>query len=468
MHIVLSFFSTRPVEGLERNHAGYAQAHGYEHVVVDGTSVFGERQGVLHRYHAIYQQLLRLPDGGLLLVLDAFSVVYAPHDLAAVAQGHDAVVSSQGQEVALPTPSGMILRATPEIRERVRALVLRLSRWAMYLPDCTAMAEVELLGQAFPVHPFHERLRSGHFASVQTVWQNGSALDSLHDAAPLVAHNAPEWERRDGLWRPSPSYDFRYVQALLEEASARASGTPLRPAQASEAAARAERAPALHLNEGAQIAFVTLHTHHIAGYADLHERSLSAYCRRHGYAYHAYREAPGFLPGDLRASAGNWAKAHLVRHHLPQHEFVFWIDADILAVDQAQPVEPLVADREFIIGTDHCAWPVNSCMFGLRRTPAMQHLADRMCERIESTPDRSSVYASGGDQQLIMETLMEFGMIDARHVVDAMTLGVSPIYATRSHRFVHFPAQLNHYRAVTMAVWDRWSTRACGDGPAAA
>ena len=63
MHIVLSFFSTRPVEGLERNHAGYAQAHGYEHVVVDGTGVFGERQGVLHRYHAIYQQLLRLPDG---------------------------------------------------------------------------------------------------------------------------------------------------------------------------------------------------------------------------------------------------------------------------------------------------------------------------------------------------------------------------------------------------------------------
>jgi len=467
MHIVLSFFSTRPVEGLERNHAGYAQAHGYEHVVVDGTGVFGERQGVLHRYHAIYQQLLRLPDGGLLLVLDAFSVVYAPHDLAAVAQGHDAVVASQAKDSPLPTPSGMILRATPEVRERVRALVLRLGQWAMYLPECAAMAEAELLGEAFPVQPFQDRLRNGHFASVQAVWPTGHALDALHDAAPLVVHNAPVWERREGLWRPSPGYDFRYVQALLEEASARARGTPLHAAQAWEAASRAQRAPALHLNEQAPIAFVTLHTHHIAGYADVHERSLAAYCRRHGYAYHSYRAAPGFLPEGLRASAGNWAKAHLVRHHLPQHEFVFWIDADILAVNQALPIEPVIEGRDFVIGTDHSAWSVNSCMFGLRRTPAMQRLAERMCETIEAVEDRSSVYASGGDQQLIMLTLMEAGMVDARHVVDAMTLAASPAYATRSHRFVHFPAQLNHYRAVSMAVWDRWSTHAGGDGPTA-
>ena len=48
-------------------------------------------------------------------------------------------------------------------------------------------------------------------------------------------------------------------------------------------------------------------------------------------------------------------------------------------------------------------------------------------------------------------------MIDAHHIVDATTLASSPVYATRDSRFVHFPAQHNHYRAVTMRVWDRLS-----------
>ncbi|MCA3794110.1 MAG: hypothetical protein IOC66_17705, partial [Burkholderia sp.] len=71
--------------------------------------------------------------------------------------------------------------------------------------------------------------------------------------------------------------------------------------------------------------------------------------------------------------------------------------------------------------------------------------------------DRSSVYASGGDQQAIYVELLESGMIDARHIVDATTLASSPVYATRDSRFAHFPAQHDHYRAVTMRVWDRLS-----------
>jgi hypothetical protein len=29
-----------------------------------------------------------------------------------------------------------------------------------------------------------------------------------------------------------------------------------------------------------------------------------------------------------------WAKLHLMRRHLREHAFLFWIDADILAIDQ--------------------------------------------------------------------------------------------------------------------------------------
>ncbi|MBN3777301.1 hypothetical protein G3O06_06975 [Burkholderia sp. Ac-20345] len=46
------------------------------------------------------------------------------------------------------------------------------------------------------------------------------------------------------------------------------------------------------------------------------------------------------------------------------------------------------------------------------------------------------------------------GMIDACHIVDSVTLASSPIHGTRDSRFVHFPAQHDRHRTMTM--------RACG------
>ena len=66
--------------------------------------------------------------------------------------------------------------------------------------------------------------------------------------------------------------------------------------------------------------------------------------------------------------------------------------------------------------------------------------------------------ASGGDQQVLNEILIDEDMLNAKHVVDAISLGTSPIYATTQHRFVHFPSQINHYRAATMRIWDEKST----------
>ncbi|KWI54509.1 hypothetical protein WT72_18070 [Burkholderia pseudomultivorans] len=454
MHSVLTLLSHRPVDGLVANHERYARRHGYAHAIVDGTHVYGERQQVLHKYHAIARQLVAMEQGAVLLVLDPFSVVYSPHPLPDVAHGYDAIVTTQASRSSLPAASGMIFRNTLEVRERLRALIATLGAWAMHMPERRHDCEATLLAQCFPPLPFDVRLENGHFASAQTVWFDGLAIDSIAGAQPLVAHHAPEWRQVDGAWVPAVDYDFRYVQALVDDAERFQRGEHPDAMGEWRAAQQRPREPERHVNPGARIAFVSLHTSPIAGYGDLHEENFVRYCTRHGYAYHAYRTPPAFLPDGVDA---NWAKLHLIREHLPHHDFVFWVDADILAIDQRQPVDSVIAARDFVIGTDHTAWAVNSCMIGVRNVAPMRALVERICARIESFDDRSSVYASGGDQQAIYVELLESGMIDARYIVDAMTLAASPVYATRDSRFVHFPAQHNHYRAVTMRVWDRLS-----------
>ncbi|WP_239483332.1 hypothetical protein [Burkholderia sp. MS455] len=76
--------------------------------MVDGMHVYGERQQVLHKYHAIIAQLVAMEPGALLFVLDPFSVVSDQHALPDVARGYDAIVTTQTSKSSLPAASGMI------------------------------------------------------------------------------------------------------------------------------------------------------------------------------------------------------------------------------------------------------------------------------------------------------------------------------------------------------------------------
>lgn len=462
MTVVLSLLPTLPVPGLVENHARYAKTYGYQHIVVDGTHIYGERQQVLHRYHCIYQQLLSLDDGELLLVLDVFSVVYTSHLLEAVAQGYDYIVSLTNPDRPTPpnlaNPSGMIFRGTSEIREKFYALLQDVSKWALYLAKEGWQCEAELLGAIFPALDFRGHLSSGYFPCIQIQWRaaethNVTIMDSLRQAQPLVASHTPEWLQKEGQWHSVFDYDFRFVQALLIEAQTQNDAEHSVFDEFAKAS-QTSLAPEVHLNPDADIAFVSLYTPNIAGYGMLHERSLLRYCERHGYGYHVYHGSPGFIPESVTA---NWAKAHLIRHHLEQHQFTLWIDADILAINQTSGVEDLLLNRDFIVGMDHTAWAINSCIFGARNNAQMQAFMARLCQRIENVQDKSSVYAGGGDQQVLNEILIDEDMLNSKHVVDAISLGTSPIYATTEHRFVHFPSQLNHYRAVCMRAWDEQS-----------
>lgn len=463
MPVVLSLLPTRPVPGLVENHTRYAQTHGYQHTVVDGTHIYGERQQTLYRYHCIYQQLQALKDGELLLVLDVFSLIYSPHPLEAVAQGYDSVVSFTNPDMPqvpdMANSSGMIFRSTPEIREKMYRLLQELGRWAMHLAEQGQKAEAQILSNAFTPISFRFPLKNGYYPCIQVLWRTSDsnssfAFDSLKQVQPLIASYAPDWRQVHGVWAVNADFDFRYVQALLFEAQAQLT-IPRDFKTEFELAALIPLESEVHLNPEADIAFVSLYTRNITGYGMLHERSMLRYCERHGYGYHVYHDSPQFIPESVTA---NWAKAHLIRHHLAQHQFVLWIDADILAIQQASGVEHLLSGRDFIVGMDHTAWAMNSCIFGARNTPEMIAFIDRLCQRIESVEDKSSVYASGGDQQILGEILADEGMLNAKHVVDAISLGTSPIYATAQNRFVHFPSQVNHYRAAAMHTWDEKST----------
>ncbi|MES2530319.1 MAG: hypothetical protein V4636_04740 [Pseudomonadota bacterium] len=451
MPTVLTTLATRPVRGLVENHAAYARQYGYTHHVVDATHVWGPRQPVFFRYHAIYHHLLQLPEGSLLLVLDQFAVVYAPRSLEESFDGLDTLLCAEADNDALCNTSMLLLRNIPSVREQMRRLVDHISHWAVLILEDNDLPENALVNHVFATRPCSQPLPNGIYPNVQMTSPAGSYHESLHQVRPLVVNDAPSWYLREGRWVPRLDYDFRGVQNLVDEAAALAAGQ--RPPHIALSEAAAPPGDELHLNSGADIAFVSIYTPNIASYGRIHEESLARYCLRHGYGYHLYRKVPAFV-GEL---TGSWAKPHLMRRHLAQHTFLLWIDADILAMDQSLPMEPLIGDRKALVGNDHTAWNMNSSIVGVRNTPAMHALIDDVCQQIEAAPDRSSVHANGGDQTYFARAFEARGLITQAQVVDALSLDAPAIYATTGSRFVHFPTQHAPLRAASMHAWNQWS-----------
>ncbi|MEZ2352531.1 hypothetical protein [Caballeronia sp. RCC_10] len=103
----------------------------------------------------------------------------------------------------------------------------------------------------------------------------------------------------------------------------------------SQSESQAVDTPYQALNADSPIALVVLYTPNIRAYGEIAERNLRRYCARHGYALHAYRDAPQEAGQN---ASGNWPKPWVLRRHLPAHEWVVWIDADVLVIDQSTPL----------------------------------------------------------------------------------------------------------------------------------
>lgn len=452
-HAVLSLLGNRPVDGLVDNHRGYATLHGYTHRLVDSLHVWGPRQPTLFRYHAIYHELLKRPPDGLLLVLDQFAVAYGGQPLDLLMDGRDHLVGAQSSNDALCSTSMLVLRNTPTERERLRRLILDVAKWAMRIGDDVDAPEALLLGRFYTPQPARTTLPNGITANVQANWPSAHYYDQLDALRPFAANDAPSWFQSNGRWECDLTFDFRGVLNLVQDVAATRTGQP--PPWRSIAALELPAEPAeLHLNPDAPIAFVSLYTHHVASYGRIHAANLARYCGRHGYGYHLYRGVPAFVPEGI---PGSWAKAHVMQRHLQAHAFVFWIDADVLAVDQSVRMEPLIEGRDTLVSTDHTAWPMTSSMVGVRNTPAMHALVEDVRHRIELADDRSTVHANGGDQTYFTWAFDERGLITEACVIDSLSLDASPIYATRHSHLVHFPTQFNPFRAASMALWERWS-----------
>lgn len=412
------------------NHRHYAFAHGYRHEVVemaDGPD--GPQLQALYRYERLLDALRRLPEGALVLLLSENAAIVHPVPLPRLMQGRECLLVATSAPTA--QPNVQFWRNTPASRATVATLLARCRLGG----DLPFDGESALLAP-LPALPWHQSVDG-----LCAVMATGPNVDPRWSVVPTFAvsldaatHSPPELgivpRFREVLFSHINDCQLHARQPFVFPDS------PPVPAE--------DRST---FNPGHPVALVTLYTPGIACYGHIAELSLRRYCARHGYTLHVYRDIP--RETGLQAT-GNWFKPWLLHGWLAHHEWVVWLDADVLVADPDRPLAPMLDGRDCLLARDIGQWPFNSGIMAFRRTPANLAMLAALMERIAAMPDRSSVYAGNGDQFHFICAMREHHLLEHARIESPLLINTPWFMRANDSFLVHYFGMWTHMRALMM------------------
>ncbi|OLL30760.1 galactosyl transferase GMA12/MNN10 domain protein [Burkholderia sp. SRS-W-2-2016] len=428
--IVLSHFY-RDAPASLANHRYYAASRGYRHEWVDASAMTDRLQlRCLYRYEVLLGTLRRAADGELVLLLSEDAAIVEPVALDTLMQGRDWLLVTIGAH-PLPQVDVQIWRNTAAVRERVLQLVKRCR-----LGGAALESEAELFAQ-FDTHHYMQTIDG-----VCPVMQTGFNFDPAWSRLPTFAvsiDDATDDPRQKGA---CPRFRNVLVEQINWHQRTRA---PLFSRVASGVCDSAGRST---YNPGRPIALMMLYTPNIGIYAGIAERNFRRYCELHGYTLYVYREIPREIGLD---ASGNWFKPWLLHGYMEHHEWVVWLDADVLIGNMEQKLEPLMEGRDLLLAHNVGQWAFNSGVMGFRRTARNATMLHELMGDIGRLHDTSSVYASDGDQLYFIRSLERSGQLDDAALLDLVALNTPWQFRRPDSFIVHYYGMWTQMRALMMA-----------------
>lgn len=449
MPLCLSFFSRGLDESVLRNHAYYSQLYGYHHTFVEADHVAHPALRDSYKYSQILSHLRGLEEGELLFFLDDNSVVFRPIALERLMDGRDLMVVDGPAADGFPAKllmNMLLVRNTAANRELLHQLLV---------DSCTVITlQIERMDEASVLRPAGGVLECNSVVADTHVNVTYRTIGWYHSTVFVVALGPLPMARPDGRPMDYMLHDMNMQAFITRQVNgALMHGTPVLQPAAYPALAET---PYTGINTGARIAVVSLYGNDIHSYARVSEHNVRRYCERHGYAYHVYRGIPKELD---QAVNGTWIKPWVLQRHMADHDWIIWVDADTLFLNQAKKLEPLLEGRDLLLAKDIGGWSINAGVMGFRNTPRNVDILSRIWDQLTAVEDRSGVHVSRGDQYYINVLLTEDGLIGADNVLDNLAINTPPHLFRNDTLLVHFVNLGEPYRSAYMADVDAMSKR---------
>lgn len=211
-------------------------------------------------------------------------------------------------------------------------------------------------------------------------------------------------------------------------------------------------------NPGKKIAVVSLYTKNIADFAVCSENSIREYCEKQGYTFYVYREAI-----DSGASP-NWSKARAILNHIDDHESIVWMDSDTIVYNTEKrfedilarcvPIKKVIACED--IGANNKKLKKGSMLnSGVVIFRNHQYTKNIITRWMNFDGDKSSLYASGGDQEILCDVLKKSDSWGHNCKIFPMnTFNTEPRMIDEDTFIVHFMAYPYELKKIFMNYWN--------------
>jgi hypothetical protein len=435
MVTLVSCFYDRNAHFSRTNHKAFCERMNVSHIDESISSCAGSHElGLLFKYQMISERLARAADGELFIFASEHALFVRFHDFAQIMEGRDSLVTKGHFGI---NSEMFVIRSNEENRAIARKLAARCRE---YYSFGEFVKEAELL-EAFPNVADWDHLNG--VIPIASMW-SGQHPDLI--GSPVIAVSLIYTPQLYSKYGPR----WRAVFARHLNACHTAGDSPLfdipTPAHCDSNDAVSVYQP------GRPIAVVMLYTPNIADYARFGEASLRAYCERHGYTFYQHRDVPADFQ---REACGNWSKPFLLDKYLPHHEWIFWIDADILVTNPDMKLETFCAGRDRVLTADICGWRLNSGVMGFRQTEDNVRVLQRILARVHETEDVTHTFSSNGDQAVFMEELMSHGLCpenDSPELINFRELNTPWYYADPATFLCHFHGLSAQMRRLFMSM----------------
>lgn len=370
----------------------------------------------------------RTPDAHIVLLLTEHAAIVRPVPLSHLIGDRDFLLISTSGEA--PQPNIQIWRNTATSRSRLADVVMQCK-----LGGQSFTGEARLLAQLDSV-PWHATI-DGLCAAMYT----GPNIDPRWSVVPTFAISVDDETHSPVDMGSIPRFRdtlFAHIDECMGGARSYFA------IDWSDSIPLDERST---FSPGRSIAFVTLYTPEIDVYAHIAEMNFRQYCELHGHTLHVHRAIP---PEIGLSGTGNWIKPWLLHAYLAHHEWVIWLDADVLIGNHALQIEPLLEGRDRLLARDIGQWPFNSGVMGFRRTHANLAMLSDLMHTITALPDRSSVYAGNGDQYYFIEAMKRHGLLDNTEIRSLLAINTPWFFSCRDSFIVHYFGMWPQMRALMM------------------
>lgn len=199
-----------------------------------------------------------------------------------------------------------------------------------------------------------------------------------------------------------------------------------------------------------KIAVVSLHTPEISDFGIYSERSIQEYCEYQDYTFHIYRDKLG------ESFSPNWSKAQILLNHISNHDYVIWMDSDTLVVDPSKTFEDIIKEssKDILACSDIGGnSKLNSGVVIFKSSDYSKNILNNW-HNFEG--DKSDLYASGGDQEILVDTISnsdpDFNNVE---IFPMDKFNTDPRFATEDSFILHFMAYPHVFKKFFMSYWHK-------------